>query len=203
MIDPTLISRIFSFWSYAPPFALHSSAHMPQPMHFSGSMEYINGTAWGYRTNMAFLTFVPSLYSSTASIGHFWAQLPQPVHFEGSTLNARCFTVTVKQRAFRVDPSKCTGCGSCAQKCPIEAVDEYNEGTKVRKAIFVRYPQAVPLIYSVDPEKCIGRGICAEECKAKAVAYDQKEKILEIKVGSIILSPGFDEFNARLKTEYG
>ena len=113
------------------------------------------------------------------------------------------FTVTVKQRAFRVDPSKCTGCGSCAQKCPIEAVDEYNEGTKVRKAIFVRYPQAVPLIYSIDPEKCIGCGICAEECKAKAVAYDQKEKILEIKVGSIILSPGFDEFNARLKTEYG
>ncbi len=113
------------------------------------------------------------------------------------------FTVTVKQRAFRVDPSKCTGCGSCAQKCPIEAVDEYNEGTKVRKAIFVRYPQAVPLIYSIDPEKCIGCGICAEECKAKAVEYDQKEKILEIKVGSIILSPGFDEFNARLKTEYG
>jgi len=113
------------------------------------------------------------------------------------------FTVTVKQRAFRVDTSKCTGCGSCAQKCPIEAADEYNEGTKVRKAIFVRYPQAVPLVYSIDPEKCIGCGICAEECKAKAVQYDQKEKVLEIKVGSIILSPGFDEFNARLKTEYG
>ena len=113
------------------------------------------------------------------------------------------FTVTVKQRAFRVDPTKCTGCGSCAQKCPVETVDEYNEGTKVRKAIYVRYPQAVPLIYSIDPEKCIGCGICSEECKAKAVDYDQKEKVFEIKVGSIIVSPGFDEFNARLKPEYG
>jgi heterodisulfide reductase subunit A len=113
------------------------------------------------------------------------------------------FTVTVKQRAFRVDPTKCTGCGSCAEKCPIETVDEYNEGTKVRKAIYVRYPQAVPLVYSIDPEKCIGCGICSEECKAKAVAYDQKEKVIEIKVGSIIVSPGFDEFNARLKPEYG
>ncbi len=113
------------------------------------------------------------------------------------------FTVTVKQRAFRVDTTKCTGCGSCAQKCPIETVDEYNEGTKVRKAIYVRYPQAVPLVYSIDPEKCIGCGICAEECKAKAVAYDQKEKVFEIKVGSIIVSPGFEEFNARLKPEYG
>ncbi|MEW5748276.1 MAG: CoB--CoM heterodisulfide reductase iron-sulfur subunit A family protein [Candidatus Thermoplasmatota archaeon] len=113
------------------------------------------------------------------------------------------FTVTVKQRAFRVDETKCTGCGSCAQKCPIETVDEYNEGTKVRKAIFVRYPQAVPLVYSIDPERCIGCGICAEECKAKAVAYDQKERVFEIQVGSIIVSPGFEEFNARLKPEYG
>ncbi len=113
------------------------------------------------------------------------------------------FTVTVKQRAFRVDTTKCTGCGSCAQKCPIETVDEYNEGTKVRKAIYVRYPQAVPLVYSIDPEKCIGCGICAEECKAKAVDYDQKEKVFEIQVGSIIVSPGFEEFNARLKPEYG
>jgi heterodisulfide reductase subunit A len=113
------------------------------------------------------------------------------------------FTVTVKQRAFRVDPTKCTGCGSCAQKCPIETVDEYNEGTKVRKAIYVRYPQAVPLIYSIDPERCIGCGICSEECKAKAVDYDQKEKVFEIQVGSIIVSPGFEEFDARLKPEYG
>ncbi len=113
------------------------------------------------------------------------------------------FTVTVKQRAFRVDPTKCTGCGSCAQKCPVETTDEYNEGSKVRKAIFVRYPQAVPLVYSIDPEKCIGCGICSEECKAKAVEYDQKEKVFEIQVGSIIVSPGFEEFNARLKPEYG
>jgi heterodisulfide reductase subunit A len=113
------------------------------------------------------------------------------------------FNVTVKQRSFRVDPKKCTGCGSCAQKCPIETTNEYDEGTKIRKAIYVRYPQAVPLVYSIDPEKCIGCGICAEECKAKAVEYDQKDKVLEVKVGSIILTPGFDEFNARLKTEYG
>jgi heterodisulfide reductase subunit A len=113
------------------------------------------------------------------------------------------FTVTVKQRSLRVDPKKCTGCGSCAQKCPIETLNEYDENTKFRKAIYVRYPQAVPLVYAIDAEKCIGCGICSEECKAKAVEYDQKEKVLEIKVGSIILSPGFDEFNARLKTEYG
>jgi heterodisulfide reductase subunit A len=113
------------------------------------------------------------------------------------------FRVGVKQKSFRVDVSKCTGCGSCALKCPVETVDEYNENTKVRKAIYVRYPQAVPLVYSIDPDKCIGCGICAEECKAKAVDYEQKERDIEVKVGSIIVSPGFDEFDAKLKAEYG
>ena len=47
-------------------------------------------------TNIAFRTFVFSLYSSVVSIGHFWAQLPQPVHFEASTLSALCLPVTVK-----------------------------------------------------------------------------------------------------------
>src|SRR4030067_980061 len=45
---------------------------------------------------MALRTFVPSLYSSEASMGHFWAQLPQPVHFLGSTLNDCCLMVTLK-----------------------------------------------------------------------------------------------------------
>jgi len=113
------------------------------------------------------------------------------------------FKVTLKKKAFRVNEEKCTGCGICAQKCPIEVKDEYNEGTKKRRAISVAYAQAVPLIYSIDQDACIGCGICQNECKAEAVEYDQTEKIIELNVGSIILSPGFDEFDPSLKPEYG
>jgi len=113
------------------------------------------------------------------------------------------FKVTVRQRTLRVDPEKCTGCGVCAQKCPMETRDEYNEGTKRRKAIYVMYPQAVPLVYSIDKDLCIGCGICMEECMAKAVSYSLEDSLLEIPVGSIILSPGFDEFDASRKKEYG
>jgi len=113
------------------------------------------------------------------------------------------FRVKLKKKAFRVNEEKCTGCGICAQKCPIEVTDEYNEGMRKRSAIYVAYPQAVPLVYSIDQEACIGCEICQNECKADAVEYDQEEKIIELNVGSIVLSPGFDEFDPTLKPEYG
>ncbi|MEM2943368.1 MAG: CoB--CoM heterodisulfide reductase iron-sulfur subunit A family protein [Methanomassiliicoccales archaeon] len=113
------------------------------------------------------------------------------------------FRVTLKKRTLRVDEEKCTGCGVCAEKCPVETYDEYNEKMKKRKAIYIMYPQAVPLVYSIDKNVCIGCGVCAEECRAKAVIYDKSDDAVEIPVGAIILAPGFEEFDATLKKEYG
>jgi len=44
---------------------------------------------------------------------------------------------------------------------------------------------------------------CVEACKAEAVLHDMLEEDREIKVGSVILFLGFDEFNPQLKEEYG
>ncbi len=113
------------------------------------------------------------------------------------------FKVNIIKHPRRIDEKKCTGCGVCATKCPVVAVDDYNMGLKKRAATSVRYPQAVPLRFSIDKEKCIGCGICENECKANAVIYNEEEKKINLNVGSIILSPGFDKFRAELKTEYG
>jgi len=113
------------------------------------------------------------------------------------------FEVTITRRARYVNGEKCTGCGVCAQKCPVEAIDEFNQGLGDRGAIFVKYPQAVPLNYMIDREKCIGCGTCQEVCKAGAVMYDDKEEEAVLSVGSIILAPGFEEFDPSLKSEYG
>jgi heterodisulfide reductase subunit A len=114
------------------------------------------------------------------------------------------FKVTVSKKSRFVDESKCTGCGICTQKCPVEVVDEYNKGLKVRKAIYVKYPQAVPLIFSIDKDYCIGCGNCERHCKAGAIVYNQEPETNVLDVGSIILSPGFDEFDLLQKRkEYG
>jgi heterodisulfide reductase subunit A len=44
---------------------------------------------------------------------------------------------------------------------------------------------------------------CIKACEAKAIDHRMKDEQLEIEVGSIILSPGFDEFEPSLKSEYG
>ena len=113
------------------------------------------------------------------------------------------FMATLKRYPRRISEEKCTGCGVCAQKCPTEAIDEFNEGLRHRKAVYVPYPQAVPLVYMIDREKCIGCGICEGECKADAIEYDEKEKIIEVNVGSVILSPGSSKFDPSVRSEYG
>ena len=113
------------------------------------------------------------------------------------------FEVRLRKRSRYIIEDKCNGCGICAQKCPIEAIDKFNEGLSGRSAIYVDYPQAVPLKFIIDRDKCIGCGTCYEICKARAIAYDQKDSEVKLKVGSIVLAPGFETFDARLKSEYG
>ena len=113
------------------------------------------------------------------------------------------FNVSITKHPRRVNSDKCTGCGICAQECPVEVIDGFNEGLVPRTAIHIEYPQAVPLTFIIDKEKCIGCGICQKMCKAEAVEYDQTEEGIDINVGSIILALGFDEFEPQVKKEYG
>jgi heterodisulfide reductase subunit A len=113
------------------------------------------------------------------------------------------FEVKLRKRSRYIIEDKCNGCGICAQKCPIETIDAYNEGLSNRNAIYVDYPQAVPLKYMIDRENCIGCGTCQEVCKANAIDYEQQDSETILKVGSIILAPGFESFDAKLKSEYG
>ncbi|MBS7632827.1 CoB--CoM heterodisulfide reductase iron-sulfur subunit A family protein [Candidatus Bathyarchaeota archaeon] len=125
------------------------------------------------------------------------------VEVAGLNGEAGSFEVKLRKLSRYIIEEKCNGCGICAQKCPIEAIDTFNEGLSNRSAIYVEYPQAVPLKYKIDREKCIGCGTCYEVCKAKAITYDQKDSEATLKVGSIILAPGFEVFDAKLKSEYG
>lgn len=111
------------------------------------------------------------------------------------------FTVTIKEGPRYVDVDKCIACGICAEKCPKKVEDEYNAGTTKRKAIYIKYAQAVPLKYQIDPEHCIrlkkpGKcGFCEKFCPAGAINFNDKGQTHTINVGSIILAPGFKCFD--------
>ncbi len=114
------------------------------------------------------------------------------------------FKVTLSRHSRYIIEEKCTGCGLCAEHCPVEGVNSFDRDLAPSKAIYVPFPQAVPLVYTIDRGLCIGCGVCEKFCEAKAIQYSQepdKEEVLE--VGAIILSPGYDIFEAGKKIEYG
>ena len=111
------------------------------------------------------------------------------------------FKVQIKQKPRYVDMGKCTGCGSCQEKCPTRADNAFDAGLGKRKAIYTPFAQALPNVPVIDIQSCMhfqkGKcGICAKICEAKAIDYEQKEKVVEVEVGNIIVTTGFDTFDA-------
>ncbi len=121
----------------------------------------------------------------------------------GADGEAGDFSVTIRRKPRYIDVDRCTGCGICASHCPISAIDTFNRGLSMRAAVYIDYPQAVPLAYAIDSDRCIGCGLCARVCPAGAVSYTDREEDEVVRVGAIIMAPGYEVFNARLKGEYG
>jgi len=116
----------------------------------------------------------------------------------------------------------CQACGACDFICPTGKIRlpevsknephpipfEHNMGLNSRPAVYIPYPQAIPNKATIDDRYCVHMlrdecEICKEFCEADAIDYDQKEEKIDLKVGSVIFSPGYDIFNAGEKLEYG
>ena len=135
---------------------------------------------------------------------HTYAEVESVSGFIGN------FEVKIKMKAKSVDIIKCTGCGECWQKCPSKKIpDEFNAGLSNRTAIYTPFPQAVPNKPVIDRLNCTwftkgGKcGICKKVCKAEAIDYDMQDEIIDVKVGAIITSTGFDLKHTDFFPEYG
>lgn len=81
--------------------------------------------------------------------------------------------------------------------CPVEVPDEFNFRLSNRKAIYKNYPSEYPQIPVIDVKNCTRCGECEKVCKA--VDFTEKEEILDIEVGSVLMATGFDSYTP----EYG
>ncbi|MCP4537223.1 MAG: CoB--CoM heterodisulfide reductase iron-sulfur subunit A family protein [Chloroflexi bacterium] len=121
----------------------------------------------------------------------------------GVTGEAGDFTVTVRHKPRHVRVDLCNNCGLCAQVCPEARPDRYEGDLDSGKAIYRPPVRAIPPAYVIDMEYCTRCGKCVEACPAQAVELEMAGTEAEINVGAVVLSPGFEPFDARLKGEYG
>jgi heterodisulfide reductase subunit A len=117
------------------------------------------------------------------------------------------FKVSVRRKARYVEEEKCTGCGACTEKCPSAVPDAFNEGLGERRAVYSWFAQGIPSTHTIDPDHCRqlnGKkcGICAKTCQADAINFDQKDRILELDVGAIVVASGYDVFDPSRIPEY-
>jgi heterodisulfide reductase subunit A len=105
------------------------------------------------------------------------------------------FTATLLNQPRYIDPDRCTGCGQCAQACPMSTANDFNCGLDSRAVPSIRYAQAVPQVYSIDRDVCLGCGICETVCLAKAIRYADEPRRTRIEVGAVVLATGTEVFD--------
>lgn len=134
------------------------------------------------------------------------------------------FEVEILQHAKRVDHTKCTGCGTCWQKCPEKVTSEFDVGMGKRSTIYIPFAQAVPPKPVIDTANCryikylqfVAEGgekegrkpppqcrVCEKLCPTGSISWDQEDEVITEKVGAIVVATGYKTFDHSLYEEYG
>jgi heterodisulfide reductase subunit A len=117
------------------------------------------------------------------------------------------FTVTLNKKPRYIDEDKCTGCTVCVEYCPVKIPDPFNQNLSLNKAVHIYFSQAVPLVTYID-DTCLFLkdktcSICKAVCENDAINFNQTPEKIQVKVGAVVLSPGFDTFDPKVRGDYG
>ncbi len=104
--------------------------------------------------------------------------------------------------AVKVNPryvnENCTCCNACTEACQAEIDSEYDFGMQKIKGAYLPFEMAFPARYVVAPE-IIGTSDAArvqEACKYDAIDLEMEAKTLNLNVGAIVWSTGWQPYDA-------
>jgi heterodisulfide reductase subunit A len=127
------------------------------------------------------------------------------IDFSGAVGN---FVLSVLKQPRFVNEDKCTGCGSCAEKCPVEVFDAFNMVQGKKKAIYFPVAQAFPQIPVIDVENCLhfrngDCNKCSEVCPTNAIDFSGDDMKIGIKSEAIVIATGLSLYDPVAIREYG
>jgi len=103
------------------------------------------------------------------------------------------FNIKIKIKPRFVKPEcKELNIDKAIEVCPVEVDDEFNFNLTKRKAIFKNYDSEYPHIPAIDADNCTFCGECQKICEN--IDLEQKEEVLELQTGAILLCSGFDPY---------
>jgi heterodisulfide reductase subunit A len=116
----------------------------------------------------------------------------------------------------------CMSCGACAFVCPTnkikiadlyagrtsENLSTYDERLVPVGNIRLNYSQQIPKVPVIDRENCVhfvtgACGACEKICNVGAIDYDQEDREETLNVGAVIVTPGYDSYDASQKGALG
>ncbi len=92
----------------------------------------------------------------------------------------------------------CTCCGDCAAACETEIDSDYDFGMKKVKGAYLPFEMAFPSRYVISPQ-IIGTDDaqkCADACQYDAVDLTMQPKTIDLSVGAIVWSTGWEPYDA-------
>jgi len=118
------------------------------------------------------------------------------------------FRVRVLKKARYVSAETCIGCGMCFEACPVSLDNEFEEGMSQRKAIYIPAAGALPNVPSIDIDSCVrfkGKECtaCIEACMFEAILMDDKDEVLDLDVGAILVATGYGLMDLKPMKAFG
>jgi heterodisulfide reductase subunit A2 len=110
---------------------------------------------------------------------------------QGISKNSR-FSASIRRGPLYIDPRKCTGCGLCFNRCPVNG------------AIIQGFSANSHPFYGINIKKCLyfkdrSCTICFDECPEAAIDLEKKSSDYSIEADAVLIAAGFQPFNPKEK----